>query len=168
MSDTGKFALISKVIIPRSGASLFIYLFPIKRLKSNIITFNLSTLSSLSNPVSTPWFLPLPSHPHVYCYTVTIKPLKRSYGTTVHSELYHADTFIEGPASQDISSVGKARPPGTDSSVLWSTGFGTLLAVDTPGSTHWAAAHVHSVSPVQRFTTFVLMPLHVALLAAQI
>lgn len=41
--------------------------------------------------------------------------------------------FVEWPASQNFSSVGKAGPSGTDGSVLRCAWFGTLLTVDTPG-----------------------------------
>lgn len=46
------------------------------------------------------------------------------------------DIFVEGSASQNISPVGETRPSGTDGSVLRSAWFGTLLTVNTPGSTH--------------------------------
>lgn len=77
-------------------------------------------------------------------------------------------TFIERPAGQDISSVGKARPSGTDGSVLRWAWFGTLLTVDTPCRTHWTAAHVHTVSPWQGLATLILVPLHVTLLTTHI
>lgn len=54
--------------------------------------------------------------------------------TVEHLTLVHI--FVERPASQNISPVGKARPSGTDGSVLGCAWFGTLLTVDTPRSTH--------------------------------
>lgn len=77
-------------------------------------------------------------------------------------------TFVEGPASQNVPPVGETRPSGADGLVLKRTGFGTLLAVDTPGGTHRAAAHVHAVPAWKRLAALVLVPLHVALLAAHI
>lgn len=84
------------------------------------------------------------------------------------SDLKTIGTFVEWPASQNISSVGEAMPSGTDGSVLRWAWFGTLLAVDTPGSTHWTAAHVHTVSSWQRLATLILVPLQVALLTTHI
>lgn len=77
-------------------------------------------------------------------------------------------TFVEGPASQNVSPVGETRSSGADGLVLGRTGFRALLAVDAPGGTHRAAAHVHAVPAGKRLATLVLVPLHVALLAAQI
>lgn len=77
-------------------------------------------------------------------------------------------TFVEGPASQNVPPVGETGPSGADGLVLRRAGFGTLLAVDAPGGTHRAAAHVHPVPAGQRLAALVLVPLHVALLAAQI
>lgn len=79
-----------------------------------------------------------------------------------------ACTFVEGPASQNVSPVGKTGSSGADGLVLRRAGFGTLLAVDAPGRTHRAAAHVHPVPAGKRLAALVLVPLHVALLAAQI
>lgn len=79
-----------------------------------------------------------------------------------------ACTFVEGPASQNVSSVGETGSSGADGLVLERAGFGTLLAVDAPGGAHRAAAHVHPVPAGERLAALVLVPLHVALLAAQI
>lgn len=49
---------------------------------------------------------------------------------------WYLGTFVERPACQNVSSVGEAVPSGTDGPVLGCAWFGTLLAVDTPGSTH--------------------------------
>lgn len=77
-------------------------------------------------------------------------------------------TFVEGPAGQNVSPVGETGPSGTDGLVLERAGLGTLLAVDAPGGTHRAAAHVHPVPAGKRLAALVLVPLHEALLAAQI
>lgn len=77
-------------------------------------------------------------------------------------------TFVERPAGQNFSSVGKAGPSGADGFVLGGGWFGTLLAVDAPGRTHRTAAHVDAVSPRQRLAALVLVPLQVALLTTRI
>lgn len=77
-------------------------------------------------------------------------------------------TFVEGPASENVSSVGEAGPSGTDGSVLRRASFGTLLAVDTPRRPHRTAAHVHAVPARKRLATLVFVPLHVALLTTQV
>lgn len=77
-------------------------------------------------------------------------------------------TFVEGSASQDVSSVGEAWSSGADGLVLRGAHLGTLLTVNAPGRAHGAAAHVHAVAPGQRLATLILVPLHVALLAAHV
>lgn len=88
--------------------------------------------------------------------------------TSTFSQLLDLGTFVERPASQYISSVGEAGPSGTNGSVLRCACFRALLTVDTPGSTHWTAAHVHTVSAWQWLATLILVPLHVALLTTHI
>lgn len=51
-----------------------------------------------------------------------------------HLTLVHI--FVEGSSRQDITAVGEAGSSGADGFVFGGVWFGTLLAVDTPGSPH--------------------------------
>lgn len=79
-----------------------------------------------------------------------------------------SNTFVERSASQNVSSVGKTTSSGTDSFELRCVLLRTLLAVNTPGSTHQTTAHVYTISSWQWRSTFVLMPLHIALLTTHV
>lgn len=73
-------------------------------------------------------------------------------------------TFIEGSSREHISAVGEARSSWADGLVLLGPGIGARLTVDTPGSPHGAATHVHPELPRQGLYAFILLPLHIALL----
>lgn len=60
----------------------------------------------------------------------------RSMSTQALEHLTLIYIFVERPACQDFSPVGEAVPSGTDGSIIRCGWFGTLLTVNTPGSTH--------------------------------
>lgn len=57
-------------------------------------------------------------------------------GATEHTGIHHLGTFVEGPASHNVTPVGKAGPPRTEGSVIGCARLGTFIAGGAPGSTH--------------------------------
>lgn len=77
-------------------------------------------------------------------------------------------TFVKWPSCEHIPSVSKARPPGTQAVVLLGARSGALLTLGAPGCPHRTAARVHAELPRDRMDTFILIPLQVTLLHADI
>lgn len=71
-------------------------------------------------------------------------------------------TFVEGPACEQVSAVGKSRAARAEGLVLAAAGFGTRLAARPPGRPHRAAAGVQSEAPWDRLTARILVPRQVA------
>lgn len=86
--------------------------------------------------------------------------------TIEHLTLIHI--FVERSAGQNVASICKTPSSGTDGFKLRCVLFGTLLTVNAPGSAHQTTAHVNAVSSWKGSPTFILVPLHVALLRAHV
>lgn len=80
----------------------------------------------------------------------------------------YSNTFVEGSACDDVSSVGEACASRADALVLWATRFRASLTVCTPRFTHRAAAHVKTITAWHWLATLILIPLQVTLLTADI
>lgn len=77
-------------------------------------------------------------------------------------------TFVKWPPSKNVPSVSKARPPGAQGLVLRGARFGALLTLSAPSRPDCTAAGIHSELPRNRMDAFILIPLQVTLLHADI
>lgn len=77
-------------------------------------------------------------------------------------------TFVKWPPGQDIPSVGKARPPRAQGLILFGARFGALFTLSAPSCSDRTAAGIHAELPRYRMDAFVLIPLQVTLLHADI
>lgn len=79
-----------------------------------------------------------------------------------------AVTFVKRPPGKDVPSVSKTRPPGAQGVILLGARFGALLTLGAPGCPNGTAAGVHAELPRNRVDAFILVPLQVTLLHADV
>ena len=77
-------------------------------------------------------------------------------------------TFEEGPAIDEVPSVGEAWAAGTQLIVVLGTFLRTLVTFWAPGYAHRAAARIDAMLPPNRGRTALVLMGQVAVLRAQV
>lgn len=92
----------------------------------------------------------------------------RSVVAQAVEDLTFIHIFVEWTTGKNVASVSESSSSWTDGPIFITSRFWALLTVNTPGGSHRTAAQINSVFSRQGSRALILIPLHVALLRADI